>query len=155
MRSSYTVAAVLFVSVITLISAHAADPAACAAALAEATQIRDGSGLWLGEARFLKSRRARVVGTSEEEEWKNEYRDHGLKYGALNQRLVDLQKSLFALRKTGPCTEDGPIEAAIDNANHFLSADAAAKRPPLPAGMCPSSPDLEAPLVPCPPGAAK
>jgi hypothetical protein len=154
-KSLCTLAVALFVSVMTLASAYSADKAGCAAALTEATQIRDGSGLWLGEARMLKSRRTRVLGTNEEEGWKQEYHDNGLKYGALNQRIVDLQRSLFALRKTGPCDEDGAIEAAIDKANHFLSTDASAKRAPLPEGMCPSSPDLDAPLIPCPPAAGQ
>jgi hypothetical protein len=152
---SLCIVAVAFLFWVTTLPAYAVDQAACGGALNEATQIRDASGLWLGEGRRLNSRRARVLGTSGEEAWKQEFHDHGLRYGALIQRILVLQKSLFALRKIGPCTEDAAIEVAIDKANQFLSTDINAKRTPLPAGMCPSSPSLDAPLVPCPPAAGQ
>jgi hypothetical protein len=139
-----------------MLSAAAARPAfadamtSCAAALTEATDIRDAAGRWVAEARALNSRKARVAGTPKEAGWKDEVQAHGAKYGEIYGRIRDLNAAMATLRQAGPCPENADIVAAIGKATGFLSIDVHAKRPPLPDGMCPSSPDLSAPLVPCP-----
>ena len=154
MRLIHAAAAAVVVS--TLAVAHAkADAAACAAALSEASEIQNGAGLWLAEARVLRGRKQKVAGTYAEEAWREEHQNNGLRYGKLIRRILDLRASLFALRKDAACADDAAINAALDKADTFLSGGAAPRRQALPEGWCPSSPDLEAPLVPCAPKPAQ
>ena len=148
MRMNRAVATAVLVWTLALAPAKA-DTAACVAALTEASAIQSDAGLWLAEARMLRSRKKRVEGTYGEEGWKEEFHNHGLRYGKLIRRILDLRASLFALRKDAACVEDAAINAALDKADTFLSGDVAPRRRTLPDGWCPSSPDLDAPLVPC------
>ena len=154
MRMNHALATVVLVWALALGPAKA-DTAACAAALGEASAIHNDAGLWLAEARMLRSRKKQVAGTYGEEGWKEEFHNHGLRYGKLIRRILDLQASLFALRKDAVCAEDAAINAALDKADTFLSGGDAPRRRTLPDGWCPSSPDLDAPLVPCAPNPAQ
>jgi hypothetical protein len=124
--------------------------ASCADALDAAISIRDDSGRWLAESRELRSRAAHAQGTPQEGVFRDEVRASGLKYTDINQRLNALGSGLFALRKSGPCAQDAAINTALTAATEFLTRNSSAQRAPLPAGLCPSSPDFNAPLVPCP-----
>ena len=130
--------------------ARAETSPACLAALEESAKIQDDAGLWLAERRTIGGRRKKVEGTYAEEGLKEEVRNLGVRYAGIIQRISALQATLAALRNSAPCEERARIEAALERAFTFLSVDVHAKRPPLPDGMCPSSPDLSAPLIPCP-----
>jgi hypothetical protein len=151
MRATHAAAALLLGLSVEAGSARAdtaGHAAACAAALTEAQSLQNDYGVWRAEARVLAGHRSDPGGLPAK--FKSMAEEHRKNEIVLGNRMAATNQGQIALHKDGACPEDAQTSAALLAATRFKNMPDAPSNAPLPEGYCRNSPDLSAPLVPCP-----
>jgi hypothetical protein len=126
----------------------ASHTAACAAALSEAQSLQNDYGVWRAEARVLALHRKDPGGLPAK--FKPMAEDHTKHGMTLFNRMAATSDNQLTLHKDGACPNDAETAAALLQAARFKNMPDGPSTAPLPEGYCRNSPDMSAPLVPCP-----
>lgn len=131
-------------------AADTAHDVACAAALSEAQSLKGDMGVWRAKSRVLAARGADKHSTAVAADLDTMAKEHRVEELALSNRLSAATSGQFTLHQAGACPQDADTHAALLEAARFMNMPDRPSQAPLPEGLCRNSPDMSAPLVPCP-----